>query len=154
MAYDFIMSKRPNPGNCTYCLEFSEKLTWDHVLPVSWYPDTTPNNIEKWKVPACRKCNREFGRVEEELLLKLGLCLDPQSIASLGISHKVLRAVNPAYAKNDRDKRVRERKRNKLLKEAVHFDKLPENGVFPNFGPYDNLIYHGYHAVLIPEEVY
>jgi len=40
----------------------------------------------------------------------------------------------------------------KLLKEMVHSDRLPEKGLFPNFGPIPGVIYHGYHAVLIPEE--
>jgi hypothetical protein len=26
---------------------------WDHVFPISWYPDTTPPDLEKWKIPSC-----------------------------------------------------------------------------------------------------
>jgi len=147
------MGKRPDPGNCIYCLDFSENLTWDHVLPLSWYPDSTPENIEKWKVPSCLKCNRELGRIEEDLLLKLGLCLDPQSIASLGISHKVLRSVNSIYGKNDRDKRIRENKRKKILNEIIHLMEVPDQGFFPNFGPSKSLIHHGHHAIFIHDEL-
>jgi hypothetical protein len=145
------MAKRPRPGNCTYCLRFSNKLTWDHVLPVSWYPDSTPADMEKWKVPACRECNKSLGRIEEKLLIRLGLCLEPNSISALGISHKSLRAVSPQYAKNERDRRIRERKREKLLGEVIHFDEPPDEGLFPHFGPLPWLRYDGYHAVLIPE---
>jgi len=131
---------------------FSKKLTWDHVLPLSWYPDSTPEDIEKWKVPACRKCNEELGRIEEELLLRLGLCLEPNSISALGISHKALRAVSPQYAKNERDRRIREGKRKKLLEEIIDFDDVPEEGLLPHFGLLPWLKYDGYHAVLIPEK--
>ena len=146
------MAKSPDPGTCTYCLRFSNKLTWDHVLPVSWYPKSTPADIEKWKVPACKKCNKDLGRTEEELLIRLGLCLEPNSISALGISHKVLRAVSPQYAKNDRDRRIREGKRKRLLGEVIHFDEPPEEGLFPHFGPLPWLSYDGYHAVLIQQD--
>jgi len=146
------MAKRPYLGICTYCLESFDRLTWDHVLPVSWYPDSTPDDTEKWKVPACRECNENLGRIEEDLLLRLGLCLEPDSISSLGISHKALRAVSPHYAKNERDRRIRERKRKKLLGEVVHFEEAPEEGLLPHFGPLPWLKYDGYHAVLIPQE--
>lgn len=145
------MAKRPDPGICTYCLGSFDRLTWDHVLPLSWYPDSTPDDLEKWKVPACIECNRRLGRIEEELLLRIGLCLEPSSISSLGISHKALRAVSPHYAKNERDRRIREQKRKKLLGEVKHFEDPPEEGLLPHFGPLPWLQYDGYHAVLIPE---
>jgi hypothetical protein len=145
------VTKRPSPGICTYCLRSSDCLTWDHVLPLAWYPESTPDDIEKWKIPACRDCNEKLGRIEEDLLLKLGLCLEPNFISSLGISHKSLRAVSPHYARNERDRRIREGKRKKLLEEAMHFDKIPEEGFLPHFGPLPWLKYHGYHAFLISE---
>ena len=146
------MARRPKSGQCVYCLKHSEKRTWDNVLPLSGSPDSTPADLKKWKVPVCQECNRKLGLVEENLLVKLGLCLDPTRIASLGISHKALRAVSPQYAKDAKDRKARELKRIKLLKEMVHSDRLPEKGLFPNFGPISGVIYHGYHAVLIPEE--
>lgn len=146
------MAKGPGSGICTYCLTYSEKRTWDHVLPLSWYPDTTPRDIEKWKVPACKECNQRFGRIEEKLLVRLGLCLDPRIISSLGISHKALRAVSPQFAKNERDRKARQRDREKLLKETIYFERLPAEGILPHFGPQPGLVYHGYHAVLLDPE--
>ena len=45
--------------HCVYCLKLFEELTSDHVFPKSWYPETTPENLEKWQMPACVECNQE-----------------------------------------------------------------------------------------------
>ena len=103
------MSKRPAPGRCVHCLKQFDTLTWDHVLPDSWYPDGV-YNFEKWEVPACERCNKELGKVEESLLTKLGLCLDPQELRSLGIPDRVLHSLNPLYGKNERDRTHRQKK--------------------------------------------
>jgi hypothetical protein len=148
------MPSRPTSGKCIYCLDDFNELTWDHVLPISWYPESTPRNIEKWKVPACLECNKHLGNIEEDLLLRLALCLDPKSIASLGIPNKALRSVNPLYGKNEKDKKIRELKRIKLLEQISHREQLPEREIFPNFGPQTGLIYpNGYHIISIPENL-
>jgi hypothetical protein len=146
------MARRPPPGKCTYCLRHFDKLTWDHVLPLSWYPSSTPHDIAKWKAPACTECNRRLGQVEEDLLLRLGLCLEPQSISALGISHKAIRAISPQFAKDERGRKARELKRQKLLGEAIHFETPPQEGFLPHFGPLPWLSYDGYHAVLVRED--
>ena len=89
------MAKRPPAGKCVHCLKYSDNLTWDHVFPQAWYPDTTPPNIEKWKIPSCPRCNREYGKLEEDLLWRLGLSVDPKDQKSLGITNKVLRSTKP-----------------------------------------------------------
>ena len=61
------------------CLADEVEITSDHVFPRSWYPDTTPANLEKWQMPSCRQCNADFGRMEEDLLLVLALCADPNA---------------------------------------------------------------------------
>ena len=147
------MSKRPKPGVCIYCLKYFDILTWDHVLPESWYPEST-ENIEKWKVPSCKACNNRLGKIEEELLIKLGLCLDPNEIKSLGIPDKVLRSLSPEHGKNDDDKRHRKSKRERILREITVFDELPKIGIFPNFGPLNETEYMEYPSVSIyPDEL-
>jgi len=47
------MAKKSSNTRCVHCLEYFEELTSDHVLPKAWYPDDTPDNLEKWQVPAC-----------------------------------------------------------------------------------------------------
>lgn len=142
------MAKRPSPGKCVHCLKEFKILTWDHVLPDAWYPNTK-NNLEKWKVPSCEMCNKELGKVEEELLTKLGLALDPRETRSSGIPDKVLGSLNPLNGKNERDRILRKKKREKVLKNIQFSTMLPENGILPNFGPLPNLEYKVYPSVFI-----
>lgn len=140
------MAKRPPPGICIYCLEEKER-TWDHVFPESWYPEATPPNIEKWKVPVCCECNRELGEIENDLLIKFGVCLDPEERHSYGITQKVLRALDPSKGKGKRDKGARAKDRQRFLEGVVNLDELPAEGLFPNLGPLPTVQYDEYHAV-------
>jgi len=126
-------------------------LTWDHVLPESWYPEGA-DELEKWEIPACDACNKELGKIEENLLIKLGLCLDPKELASLGIPDKVLRSLNPECGRNERDRRHRKGKRGKILKEVRVYKELPQQGIFPNFGPIPGLVYKEYPTVSLNEK--
>jgi len=56
--------------------------TWDHVFPRSWYPDNTPKDLEKWQVPACQPCNANYGKLENQLMILLGMCVDPSKAAA------------------------------------------------------------------------
>lgn len=142
------MAKRPPAGRCVHCLKKFDNLTWDHVLPDSWYPKGK-YNLKKWEVPACETCNRELGKIEEELLTKFGLTLDPRELCSFGIPEKVLRSLNPLYGKNERDRTRRQRKREKILKHVVAYKKLPDQVVFPNFGPLPDYEYKEFPSVFI-----
>lgn len=139
-------------GKCVHCLKIVDKLTWDHLFPRSWYPDITPRNLEKWKFPSCKKCNAAYGKIEEELLWKLGLCIDPKDAKSSGIAEKVLRSLDPQYAKTEKDRRVRQGKREKVKRGLVNFGKLPLHGILPNFGPKEHKPNSRYLGVLVPEE--
>lgn len=128
------MSKKFKECKCVHCLRYFAELTSDHVFPVSWYPKTTPDNLEKWQMPSCEVCNKKYGRIEEELLLKLGLCVKPFSNESFGIANKALRAINPNKGKNDSDSRIRLKKREKTLHEAIDPTIVPFTSFLPNFG--------------------
>lgn len=131
----------PPPGPCIHCLNQFEKLTWDHVFARAWYPDTTPDNLEKWEFPACLDCNQKYGALEADLLTRLGLCVDPKSAAAAGISEKALRSIKPEFAKNPKDRKLRQLKREKILREIAWMSSLPEEGYLPNFGPQPGVIY-------------
>jgi hypothetical protein len=118
---------------CVHCLKEISDFTWDHILPKGWYPNTTPQNIEKWKVPSCKKCNNEYSKIEDELLIKFGLCIDPHNPRAAGITHKALRALKPIYAKNPKDAKLREDKLKKIFGEAKYGKDVPEKGIYPNF---------------------
>jgi hypothetical protein len=145
------MPRRPSPGKCVHCLKDFEALTWDHVLPESWYPEGTIEK-EKWQVPSCKPCNNRLGKIEENLLIKLGLCLDPRDLKSLGIPDRVLRSLNPSFGRNDRDRKHRLAKREKVIREVKIFQGLPQEGIFPNFGPLPDQEYQEYPAVMLEED--
>jgi hypothetical protein len=127
------MANKPDPGRCVHCLQFYDELTWDHVFPKSWYPDTTPEDIEKWKIPACLSCNKEYGRIEEELLIKLGLCIDPQNPRGAGIAFKAVRALRSDYGKNDKDAKLRKQKKEKIFREAKYGMDIPKESIYPGY---------------------
>jgi len=145
-----MSKRRPLPGRCVHCLKYFDLLTWDHVLPESWYPEGT-GGLEKWEIPSCEPCNKELGKIEEDLLIRLGMCLEPKELMSLGIPDKVLRSITPENGKNERDQRVRKGKREKILKEITVFKELPQN-IFPNFGPLPGVQYQGYPSLRLSRE--
>src|SRR4029079_15657963 len=100
-------------------------------FPVSWYPDSTPENLERWKFPACAPCNAEYGKLEQDLLLRAGLCLDPATLQASGIPERVLRSIAPEHAKNEHDRRVREARRRKILEETFLVGEAHRHAVIP-----------------------
>ncbi len=148
------MAKNFSNTRCVYCLENFEELTSDHVLPKSWYPDNTPDNLEKWQVPSCYKCNQEHGRNEEELLLRLGLHFDPQEGGFKNIAGKVSRSVNPIYGKSKRDRQKRLKQRNRVKKEVrrglkINFSK---SNILPGFGFNPDFALSEQPPILVPAE--
>jgi hypothetical protein len=91
------------------------RRNWDHVFPRSWYPDSTPPNMEKWSIPTCHKCNSEHGGLENELLTQLAICVDPKAAASSRIVTRVLRGLDPKLAANEKDATARQRKKERFL---------------------------------------
>lgn len=130
------MAKRPPPGRCVHCLCAFDELTWDHVLPSGWYPNTTPANLEKWKIPSCLPCNALHAKSEGELLIRLGLCVDPDNPSNAGIVEKVLRALTHSAARDASDAEARERHRQEILMQALEGSAIPERGIYPGFGPH------------------
>ena len=61
------MSKQ-QVGRCVHCLKDNVVLTSDHMFPKAWYPDATPENLEKWQFPACNECNNRYSKIERDLL--------------------------------------------------------------------------------------
>lgn len=134
------MPRRPESGPCVHCLTHTDEPTWDHVFPKAWYPDTTPRNIEKWKIPSCKECNGDYGRLEEDLLVRLGMCLDPRNARASGIPDKVLRSLDPRAARNDRDAAARKARRDLILREAIAADNSLLPHTLPGFRPSSQLV--------------
>jgi len=143
--------RKPGPGQCVHCLGVFDSRNWDHVFPVSWYPDTTPEDIEKWKIPSCEPCNSRYGSMEQDLLTRFGLCFGPEDWAASGIGEKAMRSLDPRHAKNPVDRVAREKLRQRIIDEIRGFD-VPPDGIMPGFGPSPYLNYDSYHIVPIPKE--
>lgn len=114
-----MLNKKLGPGRCVHCLKEVEERNSDHVFPESWYPDSTPPNLERWHVPSCIPCNADYGKLEQELLIKVGLCLDPHDAASASIVQKALRSLKPAAARNTRDAQHRLGRGKRILAQAL-----------------------------------
>ena len=146
-----MANKKLGPGKCVHCLDDVEERDSDHVFPESWYPSSTPPNLEKWQIPSCIRCNRDYGKLEQDFLLKVGLCLDPFNPASASIVQKSLRALKPAAARDVRDARHRQAKRHKILAEALQGDQIPDYGIFPGLDDRWRIASERM-AILIPKE--
>lgn len=144
------MARKPGPGQCVHCLSEVSKRNWDHVFPVSWYPDSTPQNLEKWKIPTCKPCNDAYGRIEEDLGQILSLCIEPNNIEFKGVYQRMLRAFDPSHGRNDKDKKIRARKREKLLEEMLSGDEIPNEGIYPGLGERWNRPKNEQRALLVP----
>ena len=127
---------RPPPGRCVHCVAADDHLTWDHVFPESWYPKTTPPNLEKWKIPACLKCNHEYGLLEDDLLTTFALCLDPDHPDTADVVARGLRAIDPDVGRNGKDRKKRAQRRIRILKMMEPASVL-DHAIVPNFGRND-----------------
>lgn len=121
-------------GRCCHCLNYCDRLSWDHVLPQSWYPDSTPRNVERWQMPACLKCNQKYGRIETELLLRLALGLDPTAEAAKGVVERVHRSFDPAKARNSSDQEARLRRRAGIATRVMPRAIVRPENVMPGLG--------------------
>ena len=128
------MARKPGPGICVHCLEYVQKRNWDHVFPQGWYPDTTPENLEKWKIPSCKPCNDEYGRIEDDLGIILSTSINPRSAKASGIWAKTLRALNSAKGKTEKDKKARAKRKEKILSMIQRGSDIPDHGTYPGLG--------------------
>jgi hypothetical protein len=138
---------------CTYCgtdVPFKE-VTQDHVIGESWYTSSA-EDLERWKVPACRKCNNQLSAIEKAVLVRLAFCLDPKNEAHRPICERALRAVDPSAAKTPREARHRMALRQKMQRELKFFEHRDSHGIMPSFA--DNFDAGSRYGVLISGEQY
>ena len=86
-------SKKQRQKRCVDCLEIASGSTKDHVFPDSWYPKSTSGTVQRWTVPSCSECNSILSPIENGLLIRIGLCLDPGLTATTGIGRTALRSI-------------------------------------------------------------
>lgn len=146
------MAKRPKPGKCVHCLCDPVDRNWDHVFPKSWYPDTTPPNLYKWQIPSCIPCNSALGKIEEEFLVLVALCLDPKAPASASIVEKALRAINPKVATSPIDQKARALLAKHVGSQLVAGADVPRTAIYPALGDRLGLSVGDHTGVRIPAE--
>jgi len=117
--------KRLPPGPCTYCLKHCDELEREHVFPKSWYPDSTPPNAWKWWVPSCPECNDKYQKVEDELLVRFASGIGPYG-GFRTVYKRVIQSVRSEFARDRKDARKREEKRQRLLREIDALDKMTD----------------------------
>jgi len=145
-----VPKKKLSPGVCVHCGRHVERRTWDHVFPRGWYPDDTPQDLEKWKIPTCRPCNAEYGQIEEELGIVIPLCLGPDAPNAKGMYRKALRALDPSAGRNYKDKLRRQQKKEKLLGAMLKGDQIPSEGAYPGLEERWNRLKSDQIALLVP----
>ena len=134
---EWEMAKSPGPGKCVHCLAEVAERNWDHVFPQSWYPDSTPPNIEKWEIPSCIPCNSSYGKIENDFRILMGLCLERENPASRSIVEAAIRSIDPAKGKNPSDAQKRLDKLLKLMSQTVHRAQIREKNLYPGMPQHD-----------------
>lgn len=146
------MAKNPGKGRCVHCLKEGVERNWDHMFPQSWYPDTTAADMEKWQIPSCIDCNDRYGKLERDLIGRLGLALDAGNAASAGLAEKALRAINPDAAKSEGDAAARDARAKKILREMYKGEELKGKDVVPGLGERWDRPIEEQLGIRIPEE--
>jgi hypothetical protein len=82
------------------------------------------------------------------MLIRFGLCLDPDDPASASIVQKAMASINPELGKTERDRRARLALKVRILSEVKRLDTRPTKGVLPDFGR--NWDRGSRHGVLVP----
>ena len=147
-----IMAQNPKIGKCVHCLKEGIELTADHMFPKAWYPNTTPENLEKWQIPSCRSCNSRYGKIESDLLGRIALTLDTKNPASAGLCEKALRALNPAAGRDEGDAAAREARAKKILADMFKGKQIKTGNIVPGLGERWERPLEEQLAIKIPEE--
>ena len=85
-------------------------------------------------VPACSECNAKLGKIEEELFILLGMCVDVRKVAASGVPQKVLRALGIGVKLSKKEEAHRAKKRERVLAGIAPYSGKREKYVLPGFG--------------------
>jgi len=78
-----------------------------------------------------------LGKAEKNLLVRLGLGMDPNDPGHGQIARKALASLDPSRAKSPRDQRARVEERRRIQSELQDMTSMPESAVLPGYGRYD-----------------
>jgi hypothetical protein len=115
---------------CAYCVE-NKRTEREHVFARSWYPKLPPNVLT---VPSCRRCNGNYGRLEERLFLPLVMAMPPGPLTN-PLMKRALRAADSAAGVGLRDVSHREaRYRSFMRRVSILGDLEPANAAWTPAG--------------------
>lgn len=127
----------PKSERCVHCLVELEEATRDHVFPKSWYPSSTPSDVQRWTVPSCGSCNNRLGSAERSLLIPFGLAIGPSDPAGSGLSAKALRTLGVGTPElSDSEAKARKRQRARVASEMKLVTEEVLGSVLPGLGPH------------------
>jgi hypothetical protein len=148
------MAKPPGPGKCVHCLAEVAERDWDHVFPISWYPDTTPPDLEKWKIPSCVPCNHGYSKIEGDFRDRVGLCLDPENPASRSIVQAAMRSIDAERGRDPVDAQRRLLRARKLMSQALYGTQIQEENVYPGVPRREDIPAEDRVGILIPADYF
>lgn len=92
---------------CIHCLTERGPFNEDHVFPSAWYPENTPQEIQKPTAPTCYECNNLLSKIEEKLLRVFSFGFSPSKLGHKKIYEKMKRSISESAGKNEKDKKSR-----------------------------------------------
>jgi hypothetical protein len=72
--------------------------------------------------------------MEDDLLFRLALCVDPHAPETAGIVEKAIRSMKPEFAKDERDRAARVARAARLGHELMDGPDIPRSAVYPGLG--------------------
>lgn len=72
--------------------------------------------------------------MEEDLLFRLALCVDPHAPETAGIVEKALRSMRPEFGKDERDRAARAARAARLRSELIDGPQIQRSAVYPGLG--------------------
>lgn len=132
-----IIRRPKSDGRCIHCRKPLTEGTKDHVFPSSWYPDTTPDDVQRWTAPSCESCNGHFGELEKNLLVYLAYCINPTKPAAQGLYERSRRTLGiRVEGLSEEEKRHREARRRSMLNEVRPYSPEIQPHIIPGLGPH------------------
>ncbi len=138
---------------CVHCRTELTDITVDHVFPDRWFPDSTPLNIQRWTVPSCKKCNSDFGALEERLRAYIIPSIEEGKKEISGLREKVYRSFG-IDLKDNLETEELDKRRN--LAKKTYNQLKPVSSVatfYPGFGPTERYSLEKQHAIEIPDDL-
>lgn len=120
---------------CIHCGKPVDETTKDHVFPASWYPETTPEDAQRWTAPSCGECNNNLGSIEKKVFSRLILCVDPQKTGAAGLYAKLKRSLGiSVVGLSKKEAEHRERQKIGLMSAIKPYSPERAASILPGLG--------------------